>query len=88
MRMVNRDLMAYGKASGAFEYAAKRYMEDNLNQRLKQEVTAAFNYLEREAYPPIEAAYNNAPESKETASAYEIATRDLMEMRNKWQSLP
>lgn len=26
MSKVNRDLMAYGKASGAFEYAAKRYM--------------------------------------------------------------
>ena len=88
MEQINRDLMAYGKASGAFEYAAKRYMEDNSNQRLKQEVTLAFNYSEKEAYPPIEAAYNNAPQSKETVSAYEIATRDLMVMRNKWQSLP
>ncbi len=88
MGKYDSELMKYGKASGAFEYAAKRYAANSANQQLKQEVASTFNHLENEAYKPIEDAYRKDPEDKDAASAYEIAARDLMLMRNKLQTLP
>lgn len=87
MGKFDRELMAYGKASGAFEYAAKRCAEDVQNPRLRQEVASEFNYLEKVAYPPIENAYKQNPNDKDAQHAFEIATRDLMLMRNKLHSL-
>ena len=88
MGKYDSELMKYGKASGAFEYAAKRYATNSANQQLKQEVASTFNHLENEAYKPIEDTYRNNPNDEDAASAYEIAARDLMLMRNKLQSLP
>lgn len=88
MGKYDRELMNYGKASGAFEYAAKRYAANSANQQFKQEVASTFNHLENEAYKPIEDTYRKNPNDKDAASAYEIAARDLMLMRNKLQSLP
>lgn len=88
MGKYDSELIKYGKASGAFEYAAKRYAENSTNQQLKQEVAVTFNYLQNVAYPPIEAAFKKDPADDDAARAYEIATRDLMLMRNKLQSLP
>ena len=62
--------------------------EHDIKQQLKQEVASTFNHLENEAYKPIEDAYRKDPEDKDAASAYEIAARDLMLMRNKLQTLP
>ena len=81
-------LMKYGKASGAFEYAANRYAEDSTNQQFRQDAVAAYNFLEKVAYTPIEDAFKNNPDDGDAAEAYEIATRDLMSMRNKLHSLP
>lgn len=51
------ELMKYGKASGAFEYAVNRYATNSANQQFKQEVASIFNHLENEAYKTIVDAY-------------------------------
>ena len=88
MGKYDSELIKFGKKSGTFEYAAKRYAANSANQQLKQEVASTFNHLENEAYKPIEDAYRKDPEDKDAASAYELAARDLMLMRNKLQTLP
>lgn len=82
------ELTDYAKASGAFEYAAKRYSNDNQNQVLRQEVKTTFNYLKNVAFPKMEKLYKNNPEDKDAISAFEIAYRDLMQMQNLFNSLP
>ena len=81
MSKYDKELMAYGKASGAFQYAAKRSAEDRQNQKLKNEAKAAFDELEKVAFSSIENAYSKNPGDKDAESAYEIASADLTEMR-------
>ena len=81
------ELTDYAKASGAFEYAAKRYSDSNQSQVLMQEVKATFNYLNNVAFPKIEESHNNNPEDKNAASVFEIAYKDLMKMQNLFNSL-
>jgi hypothetical protein len=57
MGKFDSELMEYGKASGAFEYAAKRFAANSANQQFKQEVVSTFNPLENEAYKSIEDAF-------------------------------
>ena len=57
MGKYDSELMKYGKASGAFEYAAKKYAANPACQQFKQEAVSTFNHLEKEAYKPIEDAY-------------------------------
>ena len=82
-----KELKDYAKASGAFEYAAKRYSDSNQSQVLIQEVKATFNYLNNVAFPKIVELHNNNPEDKNAASVFEIAYKDLMKMQNLFNSL-
>ena len=71
------ELKDYAKASGAFEYAAKRYSDGNQSKVLRQEVNAAFNYLNNVAFPKIEKLHKDNLEDKDAASVFEIAYRDF-----------
>ena len=82
------ELKDYAKASGAFEYAAKRYSDGNQSQVLRQEVNTTFNNLNNVAFPQIEKLYKNNPEDKDAISVYEIACRDIMQMQNLFNNLP
>ena len=57
----DNELIKYAKTSGAFEYAAKRYLVDNANSALRQEVDSMFNPLEDTAFPIIEDIKKQTP---------------------------
>ena len=82
------DIKDYAKASGAFEYAVKRYSDGNQSQVLRQEADATFNYLKNVAFPKIEKLHKDNPEDKDASSVFEIAYRDYMQMLNKYNNLP
>ena len=81
------ELKEYAKASGAFEYAAKRYSANKQNQLLKDEVNATINYLDNVAFPKIEKLYKANPNDMDAISVYEIACKDRMLMLSIFNNL-
>lgn len=81
------ELKDYAKASGAFEYAANRYLANKQTQSLREEVNATINYLNNVAFPKIEKLYNENPNDKDAISVYEIACKDRMLMLNIFNNL-
>lgn len=82
-----KEIKEYGKASGTFEYAAKRYSQDKQNPALRQEVDVAYHFLMDEAFPVIEKIYKDNPGDEAAISVYEIACMDRMQMQNKFNNL-
>lgn len=82
-----KEITEYAKASGAFEYAAKRYSANKQNQLLKDEVNATINYLDNVAFPKIEKLYKANPDDKDAISVYEIACKDRMLMLSIFNNL-
>lgn len=81
------ELKDYSKASGAFEYAAKRYSANKQDQSLRDEVNATINFLDNVAFPIIEKLYHTNPDDKDAISVYEIASKDRMLMLSIFNNL-
>lgn len=82
-----KEIEEYGRASGAFEYAAKRYLQDKQNPVLRQEVNVTYHFLMEEAFPVIEKIYKDHPGNEAAISVYEITCMDRMQMQNKFNNL-
>ena len=81
MSKFNSELIEYAKASGAFEYAVKRYLANKSDANLRAEVDSTFNYLENVAFKIIVDIYEQSPNDAEAMSVYEIASNDMSLMR-------